>query len=70
MAPCAQVVQRAVQVAEGGNVRPVQPQEAAQGRIDYVKARPLPAGRPWRPLRVLKAPADTMHSRVPVPACV
>ena len=28
-----------MQLAEGGNVRPVQPQEAAQGRLDYVKAR-------------------------------
>ncbi len=34
-----QAVQRAVEVVEGGSVRPVQPQEAAQGRIDYVKAR-------------------------------
>ncbi|KAK9826825.1 hypothetical protein WJX81_004535 [Elliptochloris bilobata] len=40
-----QVVQRAVNVVEGGNVRPVEPKEAAQGRIDYVKVRNWGSGQ-------------------------
>ncbi len=59
----AQAVRRAVEVVEGRDVRPVQPQEAAQGRIDYVQARRLagaaaPAARPLH-AALLRRPPPT-----------